>query len=114
MNARVLGGATCSLGLVLVSSPGRVGQLVAGRGHVPSSWITRMLGVRYLVQGTAQLVRPGQAVLAPSAAVDLLHGGTMLALAAGSSNYRRPAVISACVAAASAVLARRTSRRLTQ
>ncbi len=62
-----------------------------------------LLGVRHLLQGAAQLSAPAR-FQRTFVAVDVIHAATMLALAAADRGRRRPALLSAGVAAASAVV----------
>ncbi len=71
----------------------------------------RALGARHLVQGAAQVMAPHR-LQRVFIAVDVIHTATMLALAAADPGRRRPALLTAGVAAASAAttLAVRASR----
>lgn len=60
--------------------------------------VARVLGARHLAQGALLAAHPTRRADIVSAAVDLLHGLTMVALAAASPRFRRPAATSACVA----------------
>lgn len=60
--------------------------------------VARVLAARHLTQGVVLTVHPTRRTRMISAAVDFLHAFTMVALAAGSRRYRRPAATSACVA----------------
>lgn len=66
--------------------------------------VARILAARHLVQGTLVAGHPTRRTQVASVAVDFLHGLTMVALAAVSRSYRRPAATSACVAFAFAGL----------
>jgi len=59
--------------------------------------VARVLAARHLLQGAVVAARPTRRVEVVSAATDLLHALTMVALATGSRTYRRPAATSACV-----------------
>jgi hypothetical protein len=73
-------------------------------GHAPAAVVlARLLGVRYLVQG-AMLTAARQPPVRVVRTVDVLHALSMVALT-GSSNYRRPAGISAAIALGLAALA---------
>jgi hypothetical protein len=87
------------LGVVGLSAPRRVLHLWGAdprSGRVVG--VARVLAARHLSQGVLVAVHPSRRTEVASAAVDLLHGGSMVALAAVSPTYRRPAVTSACVA----------------
>ena len=90
-------------GLPLVTFPRQVGALVAGAAR-PDPRIVWLLGARMVGQGVALLVRPSTAMWRLGSAVDAAHGTSMVGLAVLSRRYRRPAVISAAVAATSAWL----------
>ena len=110
---RALGAASTAAGIVLLAWPHRVGETVtSSEDAVPAPWVVRVLGGRMVVQGVAEMIKPDQAVLVLSAITDALHSASMFALAAFDSTYRRPALTSACVAAANAsgnaVVSRRT------
>jgi hypothetical protein len=109
--SRLIGAATVALGLVLVTGPEAVAKTVAGRSS-PKVAVVRLLGVRYLAQGVAQLARPRASVLAISAVVDVLHAASMFGLAAEHAEYRRPALLSGAVATGSAATTALLARRL--
>jgi hypothetical protein len=109
-SARLIGVANVALGAVLLIRPQEIARAAAG-GEPPGAFWVRLLGGRYLVQGWAQLTWPEATVLQITAAVDALHAASMLALAAGRADYRRPALISAAVATGSAAITSRAARR---
>jgi len=108
--AQLIGAASAVLGAFMVVRPQLVSRAVSGGTPVSQDWV-RLLGARYLAQGAAQLRWPRPGVLAGSAVVDGLHAASMLALAAGSPGYRRPASLSAGTATASAALTTWTAQR---
>ncbi len=59
----------------------------------------RLLGIRYILEGTVQLALGDRAERAV-VAVDSLHGASMLVLAIADAQRRRPALFSATVSAA--------------
>ncbi len=63
----------------------------------------RALGIRHLTQGLFEVLLPGR-LPRGVVAVDLLHAASMLPLALADSPRRRPVLVSATVAAASAVI----------
>jgi hypothetical protein len=63
-----------------------------------------------LVLGAVALKWPGPAMARADAAVDAVHGASMLALATVSPPYRRAALISAATAAASVLASVRFAR----
>ncbi len=105
--SRLLGVVTLVGGSVLAVVPGRLAGALAGPVAPPPAAVVRLLGLRYVVQGAAQLLAPTRGVLAASAAADGLHGASMVALAVASPTYRRPAALSAVVAVLSAAVATR-------
>lgn len=69
-----------------------------------------VLAVRYLAQGTVQLIAPR--MFGPlSAGIDLLHAASMVALAVRQPQRRRAAATSGAIAAISALVAIRASRK---
>jgi hypothetical protein len=99
---RWLAAAESVAGSLLLARPHVVGRAVAGDGTAPAAWLLRVLGARLLAQGLALLRDPGRRMATAGAAADAAHGLSMVALAAGSPRYRRPALISAAAAVASA------------
>jgi hypothetical protein len=73
--------------------------------------VARVLATRHLVQGAVLAARPTRRTDTVSAAVDSLHGLTMVALAVLSPSYRRPAATSACLAVTFAALTGRHLQR---
>jgi peptidoglycan/LPS O-acetylase OafA/YrhL len=66
--------------------------------------VGRVLAARHVAQAAVLAARPTRRADAASAAVDALHGLTMIVLAVVSPRYRRPAATSACVAVAFATV----------
>jgi len=64
--------------------------------------LTRLLGARYAAQGALDLAVPHDRRL--DAAVELLHAGSMLALAGRSRSHARLALLSAAAATALAAV----------
>jgi hypothetical protein len=108
---RLIGAANLALGIVLVTRPDSVASAVAD-GSVPNAGVVRLLGGRYLLQGSAQLARPGVAVLGTSVVVDGLHAASMFGLAAYRADYRRPALLSAVAATVAATVTALAARHL--
>jgi hypothetical protein len=100
-DSRTVAVADCGAGLMLMALPSRLAALVAGGGARPSPAIVRLLGARMVAQGALQLVRPSTGTVRMAAVTEALHGTSMVGLAVLSARYRRPAVASAAVAAAS-------------
>lgn len=97
--------------LLLTNGPRVWGALTGAAPSELDQLLTRVLGARHVAQGLLQAAAPvtGQRLLL---AVDLTHAGTMVALAVADRSRRRPALLSAAVALASAVVlqADRTGR----
>ena len=68
-------------------------------GRVPAAAVAvaRVLGVRHLLQAGVTAAVPTGPVAGLGAIVDTLHAGSCYALAAGSSRWRRTALLDACV-----------------
>jgi hypothetical protein len=102
---RIVAVGTGSLGALLIARPEAVARACSGAPNaVPRAWIVRLLGARMLLQALVEAARPEQRILAGGIATDAAHGASMVALAAASRRYRRPASISAAAAGLSAVL----------
>ena len=90
-------------GAVELVEPAVVGRALLG--HEPDDavqGVMRILGARHLVQGVA-IGLTGGALHRAGGIVDLLHAGSMVALAAADARRRRTASVSAGVALAFAV-----------
>jgi hypothetical protein len=112
--ARLLGAANAALGTTLLVRPRSVASAASTGGSPPGTAVVRLLGLRYVAQGAAQMALPTSEVLMLSAAVDGLHAASMLALAALRAEYRRPALVSAAAATASAAVTWLEAQRLRQ
>lgn len=106
---RLVGVGTCTAGGWMLMRPRQVSELV-GDG-TPPTVVMRLLGVRYLVQGLAQLACPDREVLRAAGVVDTLHAASMVPLIVASSRYRRVALVSASAATGSALLNRIAAAR---
>src|SRR3954451_12241429 len=91
-------------GAALLARPVPVAATAAGT-PVPPAWLVRVLGGRQVLQQLLGLAVPTPAVTRAAAGVDIVHGSSMLAAAVVWPRYRRPTLVSAAAAAASAVLA---------
>ena len=100
--ARVLGALTAALGAALLLRPAALTRPVSGRGGRPPDVVARVLGGRQLLQGIALISRPEPPLVAVGVGADVLHAASMLLLGWVRPVYRRPAVVSAAVAATSA------------
>lgn len=103
---RAVGWARVGYGATLLVWPEIATWIIApgdaGHGYDP---VIRVLGVREAGQALVCAPRPTADVLRLSGGVDLVHAATMLALAARSTTWRRPALASMTVAAGFAALA---------
>ena len=99
--ARIVGIGQLATGVTMLLAPGRVAEAAAGRGTPAPMTIVRILGLRQAVQGALTVARASRATLELGAGVDALHLASMVALAAVAPKYRRTALVSAAVAAAS-------------
>ena len=103
---RLLSAQRAVVGAALLLAPGPLWRAtVGGRPSGRELDVTRVLGLRLLVQGAVTAALPR--LLGGGAAVDALHATTLLALAAARPAYRRPALASATDAASAAFLGRR-------
>ena len=100
---RIWAAATATAGALIMLRPQAVSRLVSGTGSTPDAAVVRVLGGRQLLQGAAVLIRPAPALIIGALAVDVLHATSMVAAALIWPGYRRAALTSAAVAAASAV-----------
>ena len=82
-----------------------------GPAPVPAAAVAvaRVLAARHLLQATASALAPTGSVVRLGAAVDTLHTGTCVALAAVSPRWRRAALLDSVVEAAFAAASWRTS-----
>jgi hypothetical protein len=90
-------------GAVELVEPAVIGRALLG--HEPDDavqGVMRILGARHLVQAAAVGLTGGK-LHSAGGVVDLLHAGSMVALAAMDARRRRTASVSACVALAFAV-----------
>lgn len=102
MNPRPVDLARLVLGLAATTRPG---LLLPPRSDPTNAEcvVVRILGARYLAQSAAGVVVRRPCLPRVDAAIDLTHAATMLALAAAGRRHRRPALLSAAVAAGFAV-----------
>ena len=99
---RAAGLLAATWGALLLTRGDALWQAVDGGSATPVDELAlRALGARHLAQGAAQAIAPDRLQRA-FIAVDLIHAATMLALAAADPGRRRPALLTAGVAAASA------------
>ena len=103
---RAVWGAGC------VAAPATVGRLLGlAPGDRRARLLLRVLGARDLGQAVLAATAPPPALLRLGAGVDALHAASMVALAAVSPDYRRPAVTSSAMATAWTAASVRDSRR---
>jgi hypothetical protein len=92
--ARAVWGAGC------LAAPAAVGRVLGlAPGDRRALLLLRVLGARDLGQAVLAGTDPPPALLRLGAGVDALHAASMVALAAVSRDHRRPALISAALAA---------------
>lgn len=88
--------------------PRRAADLAAGAGRPAPTWLVRLLGARTALQGAVvgRVHGPDdrRRALRAGAAVDALHGASMVAAAVALPRYRRSAAVSAAMALSSAAL----------
>ena len=107
----VVGVGQLLAGAFLLARPGPVTARIAGAPSTePPVWLVRVLGARMAVQGLTEAVWPTRRAARCGATVDLLHALSMAAVAVGSRRFRRPALTSMAVAAASAAVLDLTAR----
>ncbi|GAB2461170.1 hypothetical protein [Jatrophihabitans fulvus] len=103
-SARALGVANLIAGAVMAARPQAVAHAAGRPGARPHPGIVRVLGLRQLAQGAVTLVSPSADVLWLGAAVDSAHAASMLPFAV--TRFRRAALLSAAIAASSALIGR--------
>ena len=91
------------VGGALLLAPGRVLRGVGDRDDPWGRLVARVLGARHLGQAAALAVSGGR-VARLAAAVDGLHGASMVALGLAARRHRSAGMASAAVAAVLAVL----------
>ncbi len=100
---RLVGVATALWGGSLLYRGTELWSAVSGtRPERLEEHAVRVLGVRHLVQGVFEAVLPGRLPRA-LVVIDVLHAASMLPLALAPSPRRRPVLVSAAVAALSAI-----------
>lgn len=99
--ARLLSAARAGWGGVLLFAPA-VALRLDGPGFATrrATGIARVLGARHLAQAAVTMLAPSPAVAGLGAVVDGLHAGGNLVVSAGSTHWRRAAVIDAGITAA--------------
>ncbi|HEU5271628.1 MAG TPA: hypothetical protein VFU36_17005 [Jatrophihabitans sp.] len=102
---RAVSVARAALAVGLLVRPGRVATLVSVGARCPAPWLIRLLGGRMLAQSGVELAGDSRRLVRLGAGVDALHSASMLAAALRWPRYRRVALASAGIAAASAVAA---------
>ena len=89
--ARLVGIGTGIAGTALVTRPGEIALKASRSGRSPAPAVVRVLGVRYLIQAAAEVLRPTPKVLETSCAADGLHAMSMAAVALAWPSYRKAA-----------------------
>ena len=86
-------------GIALLAAPQKVFRAASGAaGTRGATDIVRVLGLRETSHAAIAIAAPTAPVVAAGAAVDGIHALSMVGLAAASSRYRRPALLSAAIA----------------
>jgi hypothetical protein len=99
---RAVSVARAVLAVGLLVRPERVARLVGRGARCPAPWLIRLLGGRMLAQSGVELAGDSRRLVRLGAGVDALHSASMLAAAVRWPSYRRVALASAGIAAASA------------
>ena len=89
---------------ILLLRPRPAARWAAGPDRRPPTWLVRLLGIRELLQGTMIAVRPSRPVLLAGCLADVLHAASMAVVAMLAPRFRRPALASGLLAAASATI----------
>jgi hypothetical protein len=86
--------------VILLALPQRLLRADGG-GPVPAVAVAavRVLGVRHLLQAGASAVLPTGSIAGLGALVDTVHAGSCVGLAAGSSRWRRVALVDVLIEA---------------
>ncbi|MCW2527292.1 MAG: hypothetical protein JWM76_2152 [Pseudonocardiales bacterium] len=92
------------VGIALAAQPHRVVAAVGLTDRPPPIFILRVLGVRQVLQGAAQLRSPTATSAFAGAAIDAAHALSLAPIVAFDPRNRRAAVISAAVALAMAII----------
>ncbi len=101
--ARALGVAGIAWGTALLTAGPPIWRRLDAQGPTDGDQIAlRFLGARHVVTGVVQVLLPSR-FQRLEIAVDLIHTATMVALAAADPPRRRPALVTASVALASAM-----------
>jgi hypothetical protein len=103
-------GALAGWGAALAIRPAATVRAVGG-GPVPPPALVRVLGGRQVLQSLLLLSAPSRPLVRAAVAVDAVHAASMVAAALAWPRYRRPALTSAGVATASAVVTATAGRR---
>ena len=106
---RAVAVAGLAAGLALALRPAATVAAVDPRFPRARLWTARVLGARLVAQHAALLVRPAPGPARRAAAVEVLHAASMLPLLA-SPAYRRGALVSGALAAATAAALAATVR----
>ena len=85
-------------GALLLVAAEDLTRKVTGTDSRVAAAVARMLGARHLLQALTLDRTRSRGLLAVGVAIDLLHGLSVLAVAALSSTYRRATVLNAMVA----------------
>jgi len=109
----VLAGVRAACGAVQLAAPAySAEQLLGGPLDATTQRVVRVLGARQLAQAGLAVSFPAGPLLGLGVAVDAMHALSMVALAASRPRWRRPALISAAMAAAFAATGVLAARRI--
>jgi hypothetical protein len=103
-------GVLAGWGAALAIRPAAAVRAVGG-GPVPPPALVRVLGGRQVLQSLLLLAAPSRPLVRAAVTVDAVHAASMVAAALIWPRYRRPALTSAGVATASAVVTATAGRR---
>jgi hypothetical protein len=103
MRPRTVDLARLGLGALALARPRTLLRLTGSAGDGPVETVVRVLGARYVGQGATGLLVDRTWLPAADAAVDAVHGLTMVGAAAAWPQHRRAALASAAAAAAFAL-----------
>lgn len=108
----LLSGVRAGYGAVQLATPAySAEQRLGGPLDRATQRVVRVLGARQVTQAGLTLVFPAEPVLGLGVAVDALHALSMVALAAATPRWRRPALVSGLTAAAFAAAGVLAARR---
>jgi hypothetical protein len=112
---RALTAVRAAVAVTYLTAPRWIPGLVLGvRLDQRASLVARVLGARQLIEASVAAAVPSPVTLKISSAVDGLHAGSMLALAAADDRRRKVALADAALAAGLCAAAWVQARQLTK